>query len=101
MNSFTIDRKELWGLLRTMKPFMKQYTKAKALKIKTEIVFFAGILTMSIPDSQVRARCEMRGSGAIHIPFTTIYLYVSKSKEKKITVTLLSEGYMIRNTQFQ
>lgn len=58
MNSFTIDRKELWGLLRTMKPFMKQYTKAKALKIKTEIVFFAGNLTMLIPDCQVRARCK-------------------------------------------
>jgi hypothetical protein len=101
MNSFTIDRKELWGLLRTMKPFMKQYTKAKAQKIKAEIVFYAGNIMMSIPGSEVRTRCEMRGTGAIYIPYTTIYLYVSKSKEKKITVTLLNEGYMIGNTEFQ
>lgn len=101
MNSFTIDRKELWVLLRTMKPFMKQYTKAKALKVKSEIVFYAGNLTMSIPGSEVRARCEMRGTGAIFVPFTTIYLYVSKSKEKKITLTILEEGYKLGNTQFQ
>lgn len=100
MNSFTIDRKELWGLLRTMKPFMKQYTKSKAQKIKAEILFFAGNLTMTIPGCEVKANCEMQGTGAIHIPFITIYLYVSNSKDKNITVTLCDNGYKLGNTQF-
>jgi hypothetical protein len=100
MNSFTINRKELWGLLRTMKPFMRQYTKKKALKINAEIVFHAGDLTMAIPDSKVNARCEMRGTGAIYIPFMLLYTYVSKSSEKRITITLLDDGYKIGNTQY-
>lgn len=101
MNSFTIDRKELYGLLRTMKPFMKQYTKKKSLKINAEIEFYAGCLSITIPGSEVNTRCEMRGSGAIYIPFPTLYTYVIKSKEKQITVTLLEVGYKLGNTQFQ
>lgn len=48
MNSFTIDRKELWGLLRTM----------------------------AIPDSKVNARCEMRGAGANFIKYSIIIMTI-------------------------
>lgn len=87
MTSFTINHDELFKLLNTMKPFVKTYTKKKAMKIMLEVSFEKGTLVLSIPNCTMHAKCETVGIGKFSMQFLYFYEILKTTKDKILTIT--------------
>ena len=97
MSAFIISHEELFKLLNMMKPFVKMYTKKKALKIILEVSFENETLYMSIPNCTMTGACETTGNGIFSMQFLYFYDIVKTSKGKTITISLSdnnSDGFL-------
>jgi hypothetical protein len=101
MATITISHEELFQLLNTMKPFVKTYTKKKAIKILLEVSIEKGIMFMSIPNCTVNTKCDTKGTGKFNIQFLYFYEVIKTSNDKMVTINADESKITVGQTTFR
>ncbi len=100
MTTIKISRDELMSLLNQMKPFVKQYSKKKAMGINCEAIIKDGSISLSIPNCNMVGNGETTGEGSFTMPFLYLYKVIQVLKIKSITITLAENKVFVENTSF-
>ncbi len=101
MAAITISHEELFKSLNTMKPFVKTYTKKKAMKIMLEVTIEKGEMIMSIPNSTMNVKCKTTGTGNFNIQFLYFYEIIKSSQDKMITISTAENKITVGQTSFR
>ena len=101
MATINISHEDLFKLLNTMKPFVKTYTKKKAMKIMLEVSIEKGVLFMSIPNCNMNAKCETIGTGKFSIQFLYFYEVIKSTKDKMITISSTDSKITVGQISFR
>ncbi|MDO9155014.1 MAG: hypothetical protein Q7U47_15115 [Paludibacter sp.] len=101
MATITISHEELFKLLNMMKPFVKTYTKKKAMGIMLEVSIEKGVLFMSIPNCTMNANCETTGTGKFSMQYLYFYDIIKTTKSKPITIEIVESKIIIGQTSFR
>jgi len=101
MATITISHEELFQLLNTMKPFVKTYTKKKAIKIMLEVSIEKGIMFMSIPNCTVNAKCDTKGTGKFSMQYLYFYEIIKSTKDKIVTIITEENKLTVGLTSFR
>jgi len=101
MATITISHEELFKLLNMMKPFVKTYTKKKAMAIMLEVSFEKGKMFMSIPGCNMNAKCETTGTGKFSMQFLYFYEIIKSSQDKMITISTAENKITVGLTSFR
>jgi len=101
MATITISHEELFKLLNMMKPFVKTYTKKKAMGIMIEVSIEKGILLMSIPNCTMNAKCETTGTGKYSMQFLYFYEIIKSTKDKMVTISTAENKITVGLTSFR
>ena len=100
MVTIKIKREELFILLNMMKPFVKQYSKKKAMGINCEAIITEGKITLSIPNCKMVGSGETAGVGSFEMPFLYFYKIIQISTVKLITITIDENKVFFEKTSF-
>lgn len=101
MAAITISHEELFKSLNTMKPFVKTYTKKKAMKIMLEVTIEKGEMIMSIPNSTMNVKCKTTGTGNFNMQFLYFYEIIKSSQDKMITISTAENKITVGQTSFR
>lgn len=101
MATITISHNELFNLLNMMKPFIKTYTKKKAMKIMLEVSFEKDTMVLSIPNCTMHAKCETVGIGKFSMQFLYFYEILKTTKDKILTITTAENKITIGQIGFK
>lgn len=101
MATITISHEELFKLLNMMKPFVKRYTKKKAMGINLEATIQKNNLALSIPNCNMNAKCETDGKGKFSIPFLYFYKIIQSTKDNVIIISIVDDKITVGQTSFR
>lgn len=97
----TISHDELFKLLNMMKPFVRTYTKKKAMKIMLEVSFEKGTLFLSIPNCKMNAKCETTGIGKFTMQFLYFHEILKTTNDKILTISTAENKITIGQIGFK
>lgn len=101
MATITISHEELFKLLNMMKPFVKKYTKKKAMGIMLEVSIEKGAISMSIPNCNMNSKCETTGTGKFSMQFLYFYEVIKVANDKMITISTAENKITVGQTSFR
>jgi len=101
MSTITISQEELFKLLNMMKPFVKRYTKKKAIGIMLEVSIEKGTIFMSILNCKTNYKCETTGTGKFSMQFLYFYEIIKFSKDKMVTISIAENKMTVGQTSFK
>lgn len=101
MATITISHDELFKLLNMMKPFVKGYTKKKAMGIMLEVSIEKGAMFMSIPNCNMNSNCETTGTGKFSMQFLYFYEVIKVANDKMITISTAENKITVGQTSFR
>ena len=101
MITITISHEELFKLLNMMKPFVKTYTKKKAMGIMLDVLIEKGNVKLSIPNCNMQASCETSGIGKFSMAFLYFYEIIKSTKDKMVTISSADNKITVGQTSFR
>ena len=101
MSTITISHEELFKLLNMMKPFVKTYSKKKAMGIMLEVSFEKGTLFLSIPNCNMNSIGETTGTGKFSMQFLYFYEIIKSTKDKMVTINTAENKITVGQTSFR
>jgi len=101
MATIIISHEELFKSLNTMKPFVKTYTKKKAMKIMLEVSIEKSEMIMSIPNCTLNVKGKTTGTGKFNIQFLYFYEVIKTNSDKMVTITADAKKITVGQTTFR